>query len=225
MMTLPINLDVRGKHVVVVGGGEVAARKVALLQECGAVITVVSPDVTPVLAATEGIRRVPRCYRRTDLDGCSLVISATNVEAVNQQVWRDASAAGLPINVVDSPEHCTVTFPAVVRRGSLTVAISTGGASPALAAQVRRMLEDTLGEEYGQHLDLLAEMRVNVKASGLPGSERAQVLRRMADPAVRDLLLREGVESARKALTAMLEQVLDRRPSDRGESLSPRQQA
>ena len=219
MMTLPINLAIRGKCVVVVGGGNVAARKVALLQECGAVITVVSPEFTPALAGMEGICRVCRCYQRTDLDGCSLVISATNVENVNRQVWEDATAAGLLINVVDSPEHCTVAFPAVIRRGDLTVAISTGGASPALAAQVRRMLEDVLGEEYGHHLGLLAEMRLAVKASGLTGPERALLLRRMAEPGIRDLMMQQGVDTARTLLQTMFEQALS--PETRDERAGP----
>ncbi|MGC8833742.1 MAG: precorrin-2 dehydrogenase/sirohydrochlorin ferrochelatase family protein, partial [Armatimonadota bacterium] len=126
----PVFLDLRGKRVLVVGGGQVALRKVKSLLECGAEVLVVAPEAVPDLQqmARDGrIRLVSREYTEVDLEGASLVISATDSRDVNQRVSADAQARGVFVNVVDDPELCSFIVPSVMRRGELVVAVSTGG--------------------------------------------------------------------------------------------------
>ena len=145
---IPIFLDVTGRECVVVGGGEVAARKVEALLEAGARVTVVSPRLSPPLKALVArglVTHIAREYERGDIRGCVLVYAATDDPKLHRELAAEARALGIPINVVDVPELCTFISPAVVNRGELQIAISTGGASPAFAARLRRALEDQFG--------------------------------------------------------------------------------
>jgi len=140
-----VNLE---EGVVVVGGGEVAARKVEGLLAAGANVTVISPQLAPALEeflAQGRITALRRPYRPGNLAGARLVIAATDDPQVNQAVGREARERGCPVNVVDDPAHCTVYIPAVVRRGPVTLAIGTGGASPVLAARLRREIAAVMG--------------------------------------------------------------------------------
>jgi siroheme synthase-like protein len=134
----PVFLDLAGVPVLVVGGGPVALRKIVGLTEADAVVTVIAPEVA------EGIERIGalaaverRPYARGDLAGFRLVITATSDAAVNAQVAADAREAGVFVNSADDPENCTFILPAIARRGPITVAVSTGGTSPALAGRLR----------------------------------------------------------------------------------------
>lgn len=152
---------------LVVGGGVVAARKVAGLQAVDARITVISPDLCPDLQdlATRGeIDIVRRAYQEGDLEGAFLVIAATDDPVVNQQIWEEAQARNILVNVVDNPDCCTFIAPAVARRGSLTLAISTAGRSPALARHLRQRLEQEFGPPYGPFVELLGELRARTLA-------------------------------------------------------------
>jgi precorrin-2 dehydrogenase/sirohydrochlorin ferrochelatase len=197
---------VAGQNVLVIGGGRVASRKVRSLRECGARVTVVSPAFCSGLARMKDIRRIRRGYRKTDLRGIRLVISAAGPPAVNRRAYEHAAAAGIPINVVDQPDLCTFTVPAVLNRGSLVITISTGGGSPALSGRIREILAAAIGPEFGQHVALLREMRTRVKASGLPLEQRSPLLKEMAGDAIRDLLCRAGVAAARKHLRSLLDE-------------------
>ena len=167
----PMCLDMAGRPCLVVGGGPVAERKVVGLLQAGARLTVVSPAVTPQLDdwGREGrIRLVRRGYESSDLAGQSLAFVATDDGVVNVDVARDARAAGLLINTADDPAHCDFILPAVLRRGELTVTVSTGGASPALA----RMLRDELGaylarEDYAALVSVAADARRTLRAQGI----------------------------------------------------------
>jgi siroheme synthase-like protein len=164
-----VNLIVDGRPCLVVGGGAVARRKVEGLLPCGAVVTVVAPDVEPRLAALadEGAITVHRRgYDRGEAAGYRLVLAATDDPAVNRTVYEDGDAAGVWVNSADDPEWCSFTLPGVVRRGPILVTVATGGHSPALAAWLRRRLDEELGEEYEVLLRLLSEVRANVKAAG-----------------------------------------------------------
>ncbi|MCL4424381.1 MAG: bifunctional precorrin-2 dehydrogenase/sirohydrochlorin ferrochelatase [Firmicutes bacterium] len=175
----PILLDLKGRSCVVVGGGEVASRKVTALLEAGAVVKVISPTVTSLLArlAAEGrIQHQSEAYSPGDLRGAFLVIAATDDEEVNRLVNREAEERSQLINVVDVPELSSFIFPSVLRRGALTVAVSTGGASPALAAGLRRRLEGILGQEYALYLDLLARARRYILEHWEKDERRRQVL-------------------------------------------------
>ena len=135
MQYLPVCLQLRGAPVVLVGGGTVATRKARLLLRAGASLTVVSPEIAPeleALLAEHGGTWQQSTYRETDLHGKVLVIAATPVRAVNEQVHGDATALNLPVNVVDSPDLCTFIIPSIVDRDPLIIAISSSGRSPVL---------------------------------------------------------------------------------------------
>lgn len=209
MTYFPINYGVAGRKVLVVGGGTVAHRKVVSLLECGARVSVVSPVFSAALLRLKGVRLLHRRYRKSDLRGTCLVISATDSPDVNVRVAEQASAAGIPVNVVDQPELCTFTVPAVVRKGDLVVTISTGGASPALSGRVRELLEKVIGPEYARHLALLKQMRPLVQAAPLAGEERMALLKRMAGEDVLNVVSHRGTAAARRLLRDMLADQVD----------------
>jgi len=165
----PLFLDLDGQPCVVVGGGSVARRKVESLLACRARVRVISPLLCPELAelAAHGqVAHTARRYRAGDLAGAMLAVAATDDSETNQAVFAEASAKRMLVNVVDDPAHCNFIVPASFSRGELTVAISTGGASPALARRLRERLEAELGPEYGTLVTLVGEVRRTLKAGG-----------------------------------------------------------
>lgn len=179
----PVMLRVRGKRCVVVGGGKVAERKVAGLLECGAEVVVVAPEATPALQGLAQSGRVQlkkEMFHVEHLNEALLVIAATDDEEVNIAVAA-ARDSGILVNVVDSPELCSFYVPASVRRGNLTISVSTAGESPALAARLQDALEATYGEEYGLFSQLLGEFREEVKASLGDEDARRQAWHRVLD--------------------------------------------
>ena len=137
-------LDLEGRSVLVVGGGRIALEKVNGLLECGADVTVVAPEARPEVRALP-VRRVERGYEPEDLEGRYLVVAATQLEQLNADVARDAAARSLFCNVVDDLDKCSVILPAVHRDGPIAVAVSTGGASPALAKRLRDQFAAQIG--------------------------------------------------------------------------------
>jgi precorrin-2 dehydrogenase/sirohydrochlorin ferrochelatase len=162
----PVNLVLEGRSCLVVGGGTVAARKVEGLLAAGATVHVVAPRVDDEIRGWPDVTISERTYRRGDVDGQWLVISATDSSEVNGAVYADCEAAGVWVCGADDPEHCSFTLPSVVRRGTLVLTVSTGGRSPALARWLRSRLEQEVGPEYEVLLDLLADHRAAVKAGG-----------------------------------------------------------
>lgn len=163
---LPLFHKLHGAQVLVVGGGEIALRKARLLADAGAALRVVAPEVDGQLAAIarEGGGEVQvRGYQASDLDGCRLVIAATDDPALNAQVSADAQLRSLPVNVVDAPALCTVIFPAIVDRSPLVVAVSSGGDAPVLARLIRARLEAWIPAAYGELAGLAARFRHKVK--------------------------------------------------------------
>ena len=155
-------LRLSGRRCVVVGGGEVGLEKVEGLLACGGQVTLVAPDAVPELAtlAEEGsIGWKRRAYEPTDLEGTFIVIAATNDTAVNIAVYEDAERRAMLVNVVDVPPLCNFILPAIVRQGSLAIAISTQGASPALAKRMKREISEQFGEHYAQLALILNEAR------------------------------------------------------------------
>jgi siroheme synthase-like protein len=151
-------LDLGGRSCLVVGGGHVALEKVQGLLECGARVTVVAPQILPELAALD-VELVRRAYRSEDLDGRFLVVAATSTPSVNRRVFRDAETRWLLCNVVDVPELCSFILPAVVRRDPIAIAVSTGGASPALAQRIRDDIGDIVRPEHAELARRLRELR------------------------------------------------------------------
>ncbi len=162
MRYYPVHLDIKNRNCLVVGGGAVGTRKVNTLLECGARVTVVSPNPTRQLTklATEGaITLTQRSYRSADLNGTFLVIGATDDENLNQLIANDAVQNNTLCNIADRPEACNFILPSIVRRGDLVITISTSGKSPALAKQLRQKLETQFGKEYAEFLLLMGAIR------------------------------------------------------------------
>jgi len=165
----PVFLDIRDKRCVVVGGGDVAARKVRRLVGCGAQVVVVSPQLNDeliALKAENSIEHIADRYHLRHIEGAILVIGATNDDAVNASVSQDARALGIKVNIVDDPQKCDFILPSIVERGDLVIAVGTGGKSPALARHLREELESRYGAEYEILLKILGKLRPFMKDSG-----------------------------------------------------------
>ncbi|MCW8944439.1 MAG: siroheme synthase CysG [Sedimenticola sp.] len=163
----PIFLDVKNRTNLIIGGGEVAARKVTLLLKAQGKIRVVSPTLCPDLQSSldQGqIEHSAKEYQTSDLDDAYLVIAATDNPAVNRQVSEEARARHLPVNVVDQPELCTFITPSIIDRSPVVAAVSTGGASPVLARLIRSRLETLIPAGYGRLAELANRFRDRVKA-------------------------------------------------------------
>ncbi|MDI3280875.1 MAG: bifunctional precorrin-2 dehydrogenase/sirohydrochlorin ferrochelatase [Bacillota bacterium] len=205
----PALLDLRGKRCLVVGGGRVAARKVASLLLCRAAVTVLSPDVVAELAEEVQRGRVEhwaRPYRAGDAAGFHLVIGATDDPAVNAAVAEDARRQGILVNIVDCAAESNFLVPATLRRGALVIAVSTGGASPALARRIREQLEGTFGPEYSSFLYLLGALRPWILKLVPEARQREELFHRLAALPLPDLW-RAG---DRRGVRALLEEVLGR---------------
>jgi siroheme synthase-like protein len=165
----PLFVELAGRSCVVLGGGAVAERKVEGLLAAGAVVTVVSPSLTAPLSAlveSGAIAHVARGYAAGDLFGAALAFAATDDGAINAAVAREGRERGVWVNAADDPANCDVILPAVVRRGAITVAIGTGGASPALARAVRERIDRALPEAYGTLAEIAGDVRRELRAAG-----------------------------------------------------------
>lgn len=174
---LPLFHNLKGRAVLVVGGGDIALRKARLLSQAGAVLRVVAPEIEPQLielVEQGGGQALMRGYAHDDLSGCVLAIAATDDGLLNAQVSQDAKALGVPVNVVDSPELCTVIFPSIVDRSPLMIAVSTGGDAPVLARLMRARIETWVPAVYGQLAGLAKKFRSQVKAK-LPNVQQRRV--------------------------------------------------
>jgi precorrin-2 dehydrogenase/sirohydrochlorin ferrochelatase len=169
MMSYLVNLVVRTRPALVVGAGTVAARKIAALVDAQADVWVVAPTVCDQVGALEldgRIRVARRRYEPGDARGAFVVIAATDDDEVNRRVADEAEAGGALVNVVDRPELCTFTMPAVVHRGDLTLAVATDGRCPSLARAIRSRLERQYGPEYAEVARRLADLRQRLIAAG-----------------------------------------------------------
>lgn len=166
MEFLPLFHNLRGRLVLLVGGGDIALRKARLLSEAGARLRVVAPAIEPELLALvqrHGGEAFTQRYTADQLDGAQLVIAATDDGDLNARVSADAQARNLPVNAVDAPEHCTVIFPAIVDRSPLMIAISTGGHAPVLARLTRARIETLFPYSWGRLAQLAQRFRARVK--------------------------------------------------------------
>ncbi len=185
MSLFPIFLKLEGRKCVVIGAGKVGAGKAAGLLRASARVVVVGPR------ATTSIRRGARAgalvwhereFTPKDIAGAFLAIAATDSSAANEAVYRACSAHGVLCNVVDDPAHCDFFYPAVVRRGPLQVAISTGGRSPALARRLRAELEKQFGPEYEEWVEHVGKMRKELLRQKPSSSERRAQMDQIASP-------------------------------------------
>ncbi|MNO66317.1 Precorrin-2 dehydrogenase [compost metagenome] len=179
---LPIMLDCEGQLVVVIGGGVVAERKVNGLLEAGAVVKVVSPSLTDTLntLAEKGhMTWMDRTYAPGDLRGAFLVYAATNDRAVNEKVAQASKQLGIHVNVASHAEAGNFISPGVIRRGRLTVAVSTSGAGPLAAASIKSMLEEALDAAYEPYLDFVHTLRTRIKQKESSTEVRGRLLRKL----------------------------------------------
>jgi precorrin-2 dehydrogenase/sirohydrochlorin ferrochelatase len=174
-MRYPLFLDLTGQKVVAIGAGKVATRKVRSLLAAGALVTVISPQAYRL---PKGVRWLRRCYRRGDLAGAWLVVAATNDQDVNRQVCAEAKRRRQLVNCGAPPAAGNFIVPSIVRRGPLTIAISTGGASPALAKHIRRLLEELVGDGYAEAAKRLRAIRKRALRNVHSAQERREVYRR-----------------------------------------------
>jgi siroheme synthase-like protein len=201
MSYFPIYLDMSRRRCLVIGGGAVAERKIAALLETGAEVTVLAPDVTDVVAGLSkqnAIRFTARCYEDGDLDGFELAFVATDDPQVNAAVYREGRSRGVWVNSADDPARCDFILPSVLRRGDLTVAVSTGGTSPALARTVREELELYFTQEYESLAKLAAEVREELSNRSI--TVPFETWRRALSGEVRQLLMHSDFTRAKSHL-------------------------
>ncbi|HUX00889.1 MAG: bifunctional precorrin-2 dehydrogenase/sirohydrochlorin ferrochelatase [Phycisphaerae bacterium] len=203
----PVVLDLSGRRAVVVGGGEVALRKSRALADAGAQVRVVAPKLHPALAEDGRFECLAEPYQKRYVEGARVVVAATDDEAVNRQVASDARASGILVNVVDQPELCDFIVPAQVRRGELLIAIATGGAAPALAKRLRERLEKEFGPEYATLLQVLREVREDLKKRNVAPAIRRRIFERLAEA---DLLAaaRRGADPLRQTIAGVAAEML-----------------
>jgi len=216
---LPIFLKVRQRPCLVVGGGKVAARKVALLNRAGAHLRVVSPELCDELRALldrAAITHETREFRDEDLDGCVLAIAATDNHAVNSRVSELATVQRIPVNVVDSPGLCSFIMPSIIDRSPVQIAVSTGGASPVLARLLRSRLESFIPAAYGRLADLVNEYRQRVKQRFLNPDQRRYFWENILQGRVAELLFAGHEDKARTALQEAIDDT-DAHYNDPGE--------
>jgi precorrin-2 dehydrogenase/sirohydrochlorin ferrochelatase len=183
MPLFPAFLKLTGRRCLVVGAGPIAQDKIESLLRAGAKVRVVAPDATDRVRAWAGAKKIrwePRKFRAADFAGVFLVVAATSSPALHAKIYRLARRRGVLCNVVDDPAHCDFYYGAVVRRGELQIAISTGGHSPALAQRLRRRLERDIGAEYEQWLEKLGAARKRLFAKTISPVRRKALLHRLA---------------------------------------------
>ncbi len=194
----PAFLNLRGKKAVVVGGGRVAERKILALLRAGADVTVVSPDITNKLEkekTNRNLRHIGRRYRKGDLDNAFLAIAATDSVITNERVSRDAPCL---VNVVDTPKLCNFFVPSTVNRGHLTIAISTGGVSPALSKSIRKEIEKEFGSEITRYLTVVRKIRAEAIRTISDNKKRSRFLKAIASDKMLRLLRERGLGEAKR---------------------------
>ncbi|MDZ4099828.1 MAG: siroheme synthase CysG [Methylophilaceae bacterium] len=212
MEALPIFMKLQGRRCVVIGGGEVAARKVTMLLKADATVEVISPDLHHELAdllAANKIHYQPSTFEPAQLDRACLVIAATDDEAVNEAVSHEAKARNIPVNVVDAPALCTFTMPSIVDRSPLVIAISSSGAAPVLARMMRSRLETIIPASYGRLAELAAQFRDAVKQRFATSQERRIFWEKVLSGPVAELVFSGQEAAAKSTLTCILAETED----------------
>jgi precorrin-2 dehydrogenase/sirohydrochlorin ferrochelatase len=204
MKYYPIFLNVKDRRCLVAGGGRVGARKAETLLSAGALVTVVSPEFCDQLAAMTGVQKERRFFDPGDLEGVFLVFAATSDPAVNQRIQAEARKAGVLCNSADEPDQGDFILPAVMNRGDLICAVSTCGASPALARKIRMDLDQAYGPEYATFLMLMKRVREKLLAAGHDPDGHRRVFRALMEKDLPGLLAANDIP----AVDAVLRDVL-----------------
>jgi precorrin-2 dehydrogenase / sirohydrochlorin ferrochelatase len=207
MRYYPICLDIQGRSCLVVGGGQVGTRKVKTLLDCGAQVTVISPEVTAELADLAARNRIAirqRSYRSTDQQGVFLTVGATDDMELNRRIHHDAEQAGRLCNIADQPQLCNFVLPSVIQQGDLMLAISTSGKSPAFAKYLRRTLQSQFGPEYGTLLNLMGALRRRLLSEAHAPEMHKPLFERLIEGGLLEMIRLDR----RERIDALLEQVL-----------------
>lgn len=217
MRYLPILVDLEGRPCLVVGGGDVAARKVEMLLDVGArprVVAIrVGSRIEEIAAVHSAVSVERRAYRTGDLAGVALAFAATDDPALQEAIAREARAAGVWLNAVDEPERCTFVMPAVLDRSPLVVAVSTSGASPALARRIRDDVAARLGPEYDAAVAHLAELR----ARFVPGRPRQEAFVRLVGSGLLEALRGDDADRVRSLIADACAGLVEQRAGVSGE--------
>ena len=203
MQYFPVFFDLKGKRCLVVGGGDVAARKVSLLFRAGAEVLVISPELCESLqnrVANGEIKHEARSFKDADIDACVLIVAGTDDQAVNKRVSELAHAKCIPVNVVDQPALCSFIVPSIIDRSPVQVAVSTGGASPVLARLLRARLETMIPSAYGRLASLMNEFRDKVKSKLGDEGKRRRFWEDVAQGSIAELIFTGKEEAAREAM-------------------------
>ena len=194
MSYYPVLIHIEGKKVIVVGGGTVAERKIETLLEYGAVVHVVSRDLTPQLRkySEKGtIGFLGQEFNEACLEEAFMVIAATDDPILNHQVSEKAKERGLLVNAVDQPSDCNFIVPSILRRGDLQIAVSTSGKSPALAKKVREALEERFGNEYESLLILMGQLREEILSQRFSGEEKKRIFHDLINSPILEAIARK----------------------------------
>jgi siroheme synthase-like protein len=209
MKTYPLCLvRLEEQRTVVIGGGKVAARKTESLLEAGAIVAAISPvfsDEFEALAKNAPLERIERSYQDGDLEGAFLVIAATDDPQINHAIWEEARRRGCLINVVDDPQHSNFIVPAIVHRDPIKIAITTGGASPALARRLRERLETAIPPDIGDLAELLAELRPELRKRFSSAGERLRAALILIEGGLDEALRTSGRETAKRIAYHLLD--------------------
>ena len=203
----PVYIEMREQPCVVIGGGKIAEGKVEGLLAAKANVTVISPDLTAnlrELVEEKKITYIARAYQPGDLTGAFMVICATDQTQINHQVWQEASANRQLVNVVDDTPRCNFIAPSILRKGDLSIAISTSGKAPALAVRLKERLQRELGPEYERFLELAGELREPL-ARQVPDFEtRKAIWYELVDSEILDVLARGDETAAREIISRVV---------------------
>ncbi len=209
MAKYPIYLDLKDKKVVVIGAGSVAERKVKSLCNAGAKVLVVAKDIDQGFAKSceeEGVKTISGNYSKEYLKGAVLAIAATNDTSLNKQVYDDCHELSVLCNVVDVPELCDFYVPAVVKRGDLQIAVSTGGSCPAYAARLRKKLEDIFTEDHARFITELKTAREQIIKRISNHDKRKEILEELVNDGSFERFINEGPEAWQRQLQKLIEQ-------------------
>ena len=215
-MTLyPIMLNMSGQQAVIIGGGDVAVRKLSDLTLAGANIKIISPEFNDEIIKVselfkDRITLIKRKYEKNDLDGAMLVFSATNDSDINREIFNEAIEKNILINAVDDPSNCSFYIPSFIRRGDLILSVSTSGASPAMAARLRREMEKHIPENIEIMLERLNKARILLKEDNafhnIDSSQRGEILKKItySDELLASLILCKDEEENKEMIDFLL---------------------
>jgi precorrin-2 dehydrogenase/sirohydrochlorin ferrochelatase len=212
MKYYPVYFNITNRMCVVVGGGDIAERKIARLLECGASVVVVGKKLGPKLVdmKSEGkIKHIAGDYQEKHIRNAFLVIGATDRDDVNERIYRDAKRNGIPANIVDDPGRCDFILPSIFQQGDLQIAISTGGKSPALAKRLRLEMEKNYGPEYKTLLDIMGAVREKVITKGRPSEENKELFESLLNSDILRHIQEKNISKVKKIVNDLTGEDID----------------